>query len=173
MGALLKWTAASKFVSLICETYRAHMLYVQKYFSDVHHTVYMLTSTCTWLTLLSIYTKDKAAWFLPRCCSQAGLKTYLSTNWLIRGNLISSCAVLSPQGLSTVIIGTVYVSGFVDKWAGRTTGGPLGVRCHIWYHMTDLAVLIDRNSYSVMQRSCWSMRCGMGILHFGQIINGL
>ncbi len=46
-------------------------------------------------------------------------------------------------------------------------------KCHIWYHMTDLRVLIDRNSYSVMQRSRWSMRCGMGILNLGQIINGL
>lgn len=96
--------------------------------SDVHHTVYTFIVTCAWLTPLLILTKDKAAWFLPCCCSQAGLTTYLSTNWPIWRKLISWCAVLSPQGLNTAITGTVYVSGFVDKWAGRTTGGPLGVK---------------------------------------------
>lgn len=39
-----------------------------------------------------------------------------------RENLISLCAALSPQGPGKAITSTVYLSGFVGKWGGRTTG---------------------------------------------------
>lgn len=104
-------------VSLIWKTYSVHTLYVKLKFSDLLHIVnkFTITLRCNQSTQ-----KTRQHESCPAAAPRLVWKHVCQQiHWY--GGIWSH---VSPSGSG----GTVYVSGFVDKWTGRTTGGSLRVK---------------------------------------------
>lgn len=152
--ALLKWAGdvGLQKLSVHC-MYRCYLMYIIQY-------TYLLSHVHDWHHYWSTQKTrqhDSCPAAAPRLvwqhiCQQIG--------WY-GGNWSHGVRCWAPRVWTQPLQGQYMCQDLLINGLEEQQGVHLESKCHIWCHMTDLALLIDCNSYSVMQMSAgqWGVGC--------------